>query len=1135
MVITSFVSTPLSVSAAQDTQINVSEIQYTAPAVAALPQPASVVIDQYHTDVKDRADNPAEMEAVDGSRAEIDQTGNVWGFCQQLKSTGNTAAKLNASRSVQILVSFRLYLNAYPTDGNVSILSKGDQYGVELTTNGLRLYLQNEQGQTRQVVYANCFTGGLHRWYDVAAVIDARNAGKSRIYVNGAASDMQAHRNINPTEDPFAIACKINGSAVSEKFTKDNGYLADLKFYNSSALSADDQETFRRSLNLNWMNNRADKGWSVIQDLLSSVKPTADFSLKPYDISTVWTTKESEDAEAVPVENDFQCGYPYTATTTLKAHDGFSFEGNTQDSVEVVDEYDYEKITLAEANGAADSQDTIGETGQTDRGAAKYAVDGNTSTYWHTRYDGREGGNNVNLANNENNCYTITLPEKTTVGKFEYLPRQAGAGVIVNGTIMRYNLYYKEANSADANWTILVEDGRWNNNSEKKSISFDPVEASQIRIEVKQASIGDYITAAEFEVYKAMPKTSATKTVTVSDDKKTLTITAAYSAIDCTATINYVAFPTAVTMEKDTPHTITSSVYASDSRPVSAHKGLSEQSKKIVYSYTVSEGDDVIDVNSTTGEITAKKVGTAVVTATAKLPAEDGSGETTLGTRDIQVTVLAENKKLQAPVITFKAPEEDAYPVIAEAGVQRTDLENQMLVDTVSGGATLDLVEGADAPAFECIDNITGFVARYKATMADQQFNVTGSNPMVITLKLYLNQLPTDNREHTILAKGNQYNLVVMKESNRTILRFQISGNSSPWPAWKYTIDDSFLRKWHDIVIVADGKGNANSVGLFVDGKYCNERVGSGIPEIPTTDGSGALRPFTICDKDKTNESASSNYYFTKEDGYIARLRFHNINQMDPLGEKGLAEKINISALGTKHAAEMIQLLLDAEQPTARITATPYVIKTTWSVRNTKNEETPLAAGKPFTNKDIVRNGYSVETTFEAFDGFAFDTALTEEEIIKHIKISLPGEDGNRTILSVPFDESLYRCNAGLSSDGRRLTVKVTFLPCEIPPQEFTYASPAAGRTYREKPRYDKQAVEKYMTVADTKWKKVTKANGTETEEEITLDDQFEQITPDSWYRAESVLTAKGVYLFGRDYDDVPEGQRYSDLDRTYV
>lgn len=1081
MMMTSVILTPFSAFAGtrsgNPAQISVSEIKHTAPAVGGKPKQVMAVIDQHHDQVEDRAENPVTMENADSNSADIQHLAGVWGFNHRLKSASGSD-KLNVRGDAQMLVSFRMYLKGFAQEGAYcSIFSKGDQYGVQLTENGLRLYMQNEQGAVRDVTYPNCFAGGRNRWYDVVAVIDARNASKSRIYVDGQASGMMSHRNVKSTDDPFALACKVKDGAASETLTTDHGYLADVKFYNSRVLSSEDNETFRQSLNLDALDRIADDGWSEIQELIDSVKPTGNFSLKPYNMETVWKTSDGE-----PVENDFQCGYAYTATTVFKAHDGFSFAGNTNDTIQFTDGYEYQKIALTEDCGVAASEEQTGESGGA-QGWGKFAVDGDVDTYWHTKW---KGGNDVNLSAGINNTYTITLPEKKLIGKFEYLPRQPKGGATINGTILKYSLWYK--GSAEDEWSALVTDGSWDSSTNRKSVEFDPVEAKEIQIRVSQATNGNFITAAEFEVFEAIPKSSVQGNVALSENDTIMTVTAQYGEVPCTAEIQRVAFASAATMEKGQTHQITSSVYASDGRLVSEHKGLLEASKNIVYTYQAKAEDgtsdtDVITVNETTGAVTAVKAGTATVKAEASL---DGRK---LGSRNIRITVLEQNKRLENPLVSYTSPVEGSYPKVAEAGVQRTDLANEMLVDVVEGGSTLSLIEGAEEPAFECINNITGFAARYKASAADQQFNVTGENPMVITLKLYLKQLVTDANEHTIVSKGNQYNLVAMKRNNKTVLRFQISGGS--WAAWAYEIDESFLDKWHDIVIVADGKGNANSVGFFVDGTYCSNKIqGDGIPQISATDGSAShLREFAVCDK-----TEEANKQFTKEDGYLARVRFYNINQIDPLGQ--LAEKINLTALGTDNAAAIIQSLLDTKTPTAHITATPYSIETTWNVLNEKGEETPLDAATPFTNVDLLNNGYSVRTVFRTFGGFAFNSALDTSKVKEWLTIS------------PKVAEELYECSAALRDGGRELEIRVAFLPARIPAQKFTYASPASDRTYRRHPRYDEDAVEKYMTVADTKW--LTNGTTEITDPEAT----FAPITDSNWYRAESVLTAKNVYLF---------------------
>mgnify|MGYP000514908403 CR=1 FL=1 len=64
---------------------------------------------------------------------------------------------------------------------------------------------------------------------------------------------------------------------------------------------------------------------------------------------------------------------------------------------------------------------------------ASLALDGDTSTIWHSNYG---NGIKADIAGNKNNTYTILLDGNMDIGKLAYLPRQGGN----NGTILKYEL-----------------------------------------------------------------------------------------------------------------------------------------------------------------------------------------------------------------------------------------------------------------------------------------------------------------------------------------------------------------------------------------------------------------------------------------------------------------------------------------------------------------------------------------------------------------------------------------------------------------------------------------------------------------------------------------------------------------------
>lgn len=185
--------------------------------------------------------------------------------------------------------------------------------------------------------------------------------------------------------------------------------------------------------------------------------------------------------------------------------------------------------------GAAGSQEMTGESHGAN-GWAKYAVDGDENTYWHTRYN---GGNDVQIANDVNNSYYIALKKATSVDKITYLPRRGSGDV--NGTILKCEVYVTTdrlagmpsleditdaASSSLANsdamdaftsegvtWKKVdiktFDEGNWNFDDKEKAILFDATEEKVTGIQIKVLSTGSaysqnvdkFISGAEFGVF----------------------------------------------------------------------------------------------------------------------------------------------------------------------------------------------------------------------------------------------------------------------------------------------------------------------------------------------------------------------------------------------------------------------------------------------------------------------------------------------------------------------------------------------------------------------------------------------------------------------------------------------------------
>jgi len=138
---------------------------------------------------------------------------------------------------------------------------------------------------------------------------------------------------------------------------------------------------------------------------------------------------------------------------------------------------------------AVDSQETAGEDN-----AAVNAIDGNTSTFWHTAW-------NSDLA--LPHYLTVDMGRSHRIAGFTYLPRQDGNP---NGTVETYRF---ETSTDGNNWTANVASGTFaniRNNPALQTVAFAPVDARYFRFTSLKTVNGDgWTCAAEISVLPAAP------------------------------------------------------------------------------------------------------------------------------------------------------------------------------------------------------------------------------------------------------------------------------------------------------------------------------------------------------------------------------------------------------------------------------------------------------------------------------------------------------------------------------------------------------------------------------------------------------------------------------------------------------
>jgi alpha-L-fucosidase len=136
---------------------------------------------------------------------------------------------------------------------------------------------------------------------------------------------------------------------------------------------------------------------------------------------------------------------------------------------------------------SVDSEETTGA----DNSAAR-AIDGDSSTIWHTRWNA-----------DQKQPHSITVDMRTThrIGGFTYLPRQDG---LLNGVVEKYRF---ETSANGATWTTNIADGSFaniQNNPSLQEVSFAPVNARYFRFTSLQAIWNSgWTSAAEISVLPA--------------------------------------------------------------------------------------------------------------------------------------------------------------------------------------------------------------------------------------------------------------------------------------------------------------------------------------------------------------------------------------------------------------------------------------------------------------------------------------------------------------------------------------------------------------------------------------------------------------------------------------------------------
>ncbi len=302
-------------------------ISYTAPVEGAYPKATDVAVEQNdpkHMPVaSDWTDDTSTLVRKDEAyEAEIVNKDGVWAFNDQLKSDDQ---KYDVNGEKSMAITLKLWLNTIQTSSQAEILAKGQQYSLQLKNGELILWMYYN-GYPTETYQLNADTH-TNKWLDVVIVINGRD-GKQRLYVNGEASNGSGTAGLSSSSEPFTVGYRSGGDGIP--FTKDIGYVADIKFYDCGT---DD------------VSSGLTRDYEAIVNLLSAKTPNAIISAAPYNTNTVWSKVVENNSSVMEGTAKFEAETSYKATTTFKAHDFYWFP-NTEAFRDAV----AEKVTTGKDN-----------------------------------------------------------------------------------------------------------------------------------------------------------------------------------------------------------------------------------------------------------------------------------------------------------------------------------------------------------------------------------------------------------------------------------------------------------------------------------------------------------------------------------------------------------------------------------------------------------------------------------------------------------------------------------------------------------------------------------------------------------------------------------------------------------------
>ena len=191
------------------------------------------------------------------------------------------------------------------------------------------------------------------------------------------------------------------------------------------------------------------------------------------------------------------------------------------------------------ANPAADSSRDIDPTtmsvyaedyepGNSTEGDPGYATDGNPATFWHTVWSGSERSTHYLI---------FTFNEITRIDGMRFLQRPSG----VNGVVTKFDLLVRENESDE--WTLIVDDGTLATDASWQLVSFDAVNAKQVKFQVVDATSDNASKkfAAAAEIRFTTPEEAPHVHNYEADVTEATCTTGGYTTFTCSCGDSYIA------------------------------------------------------------------------------------------------------------------------------------------------------------------------------------------------------------------------------------------------------------------------------------------------------------------------------------------------------------------------------------------------------------------------------------------------------------------------------------------------------------------------------------------------------------------------------------------------------------------